>query len=328
VLTYIYRRLVYMIPTLIVISIISFIIIQLPPGDYLTTMINAMVAEGQEVDMQTIQALERQYGLNRPMYVQYWYWITGIVTRGDFGFSFQWDMPVWTVIRERLALTMAVSMASLFFSWMVALPIGIYSAVKQYSIGDYIFTVIGFLGLATPNFLLALMVMFFANRYFGTSVGGLFSSEYQGAAWSLGKVIDLLRHIWIPMVIVGTAGAASMLRITRANLLDELRKPYVDTGRAKGMRKWHLIIKYPVRIALNPFISSIAFVFPQLVSGAVITSVVLNLPTTGPLMLNALLSQDMYLAGSFVLLLATMTVFGVLISDLLLAWLDPRIRYD
>jgi len=214
------------------------------------------------------------------------------------------------------------------FSWLIALPTGIYSAVRQYSAGDYVFTVLGFLGLATPNFLLALVIMFLAHRYLGLSVGGLFSEQYQMEPWSLGKVVDLMKHIWIPMIIVGTASSASLLRITRANLLDELRKPYVETARAKGLKMWRVVLKYPVRIALNPFISSIGFVLPQLVSGSVIVGVVLNLPTTGPLLLRALQSQDMYLAGSFTLLLAVMTVIGVLISDILLAWVDPRIRYD
>lgn len=325
--TYIARRLIYMIPTLLVISIISFILIQLPPGDYLTAYMAQLAQSGDAVDKAVIAALRQQYGLDKPMYVQYFKWIWGVL-HGDFGFSFEWNQPVRTLIGERLALTMVVSLASLLFAWIVALPIGIYSAVRQYSVFDYIFTFGGFLGLATPNFMLALILMYTANKYLGTSVGGLFSSEYLNAPWSLAKFLDLLEHLWIPMIIVGTAGTAGLIRITRANLLDELRRPYVETARAKGLKESFLILKYPVRVALNPFISTIGFVLPQIISGATITSVVLSLPTTGPLLLRALLSQDMYLAGSFVLILASLTVVGVLLSDILLAWIDPRIRYD
>ncbi len=325
---FVIRRLIYMIPTVFIISLVSFIIIELPPGDYMTTLMASMAAEGGEMGQEEIEALRRIYGLDQPVYVRYINWMRNIITRWDFGYSFEWRAPVWDVMGSRLAMTVVISLASLLFSWVIALPTGIYSAVRQYSVGDYIFTFFGFLGLATPNFLLALVVMFLAHRYLGLSVGGLFSEQYQMAPWSLGKVVDLMKHIWIPMIIVGTASSASLLRITRANLLDELRKPYVETARAKGLRMWRVVLKYPVRIALNPFISSIGFVLPQLVSGSVIVGVVLNLPTTGPLLLRALQSQDMYLAGSFTLLLATMTVIGVLISDILLAWIDPRIRYD
>jgi ABC-type dipeptide/oligopeptide/nickel transport systems, permease components len=324
---YIGRRILYMIPTLIVISIISFVLIQLPPGDFLSSYIATLAASGDHVDAALEAALRKRYGLDQPIYVQYFKWVSGML-RGDFGYSFEWNRPVSQLIGERLALTMVVSIASLLFAWAVALPIGIISAVRQYSFIDYLFTFIGFIGLAIPNFMLALILMYTANRYFGVSVGGLFSTEYADAPWSIGKVIDLLKHLWIPVIIVGTAGTAGLIRITRANLLDELRKPYVETARAKGVKEWRLVLKYPVRIALNPFISTVGFVFPQIVAGEVITSVVLSLPTTGPLLLRALLSQDMYLAGSFVFLLATLTVIGVLISDILLAWLDPRIRYD
>lgn len=326
--SYIIRRLIYMVPTLILISIISFVIIQLPPGDFVTHMITAMEADGGTVEQSQIDALRRTYGLDQPMPIQYFQWIRRIIVNRDFGYSFARRAPVWEVIAPRLFLTMVVSVCSLLFSWIIALPAGIYSAVKQYSITDYIFTVFGFLGLAIPNFLLALVLMYSAHRYLGMSVGGLFSEAYMGEPWSIGKVIDMAKHIWVPMIVVGTAGSAALLRITRANLLDELGKHYVETAKAKGLPTWKVIIKYPVRIALNPFFSSIGFLLPRMISGSIIVAVVLNLPTTGPVLLQALVSQDMYLAGSFILLLAFMTIIGVLISDLLLAWLDPRIRYD
>ncbi len=323
---FVLRRLIWMVPTLIVISIISFIIIQLPPGDYLSSYIARLEALGTTVDQATIDALRLRYGLNDPIWVQYFKWLGNIVFDGNFGYSFEWRLPVSQLIIERLPTTFLVATCSLLFAWSVALPIGIFSAVKQYSIGDYIFTVLGFLGLGIPNFMLALTFLYISNRYFGLSIGGLFSPQYLNAPWSLDKFIDLLSHLWIPVVIVGTAGTAGLIRITRANVLDELRKPYVETARAKGLHPMLLILKYPVRIALNPFVSSMGFILPGMISGEVIVSIVLNLPTTGPLLYAALLSQDTYLAGAFVLMLAVLTVIGVLISDILLAWLDPRIR--
>lgn len=327
-LQYVLRRILYMIPTMIAVSLVAFIIIQLPPGDYLTTLVASMASQGEDIDPAALQALEQRYGLGQPIYVQYWKWITGIILRGDFGQSFAWNMPVTDLIWNRLALTFVLSLSSLIFVWIVAFPIGIYSAVRQYSIGDYIATFLGFIGLAVPNFLLALILMYIAFKYFNQSVGGLFSPEYVDAPWTWGKVVDLLAHLWIPIIIIGTAGTASLIRVMRANLLDELRKPYVVTGRAKGLPEWKLILKYPVRVALNPFISTVGWVLPTLVSGATITAIVLSLPTTGPLMLRALMSQDMYLAGAFILMLSLLTVIGTLVSDLLLAWLDPRIRYE
>lgn len=321
------RRVVYMIPTLVVISIVSFILIQLPPGDYLTAYIATLSASGDAVDEALAASLRRQYGLDQPIYVQYYRWISGIF-RGNFGYSFEWNQPVRSLIGERLALSIVVSVASLLFSWAIALPIGIYSAVRQYSVFDYIFTFVGFIGVSIPNFLLALVLMYLANRHFGLSVGGLFSAEFVNAPWSIPRVLDLMRHLILPMVIIGMASTTGLIRIMRANLLDELRRPYVETARAKGLQRVRLVLKYPVRIALNPFISTIGFILPQIISGEVIVSVVLSLPTAGPLLLRALLSQDMYLAGSFVLLLATLTVIGMLLSDILLAWLDPRIRYE
>jgi peptide/nickel transport system permease protein len=320
------RRILYMIPTLLIVSILSFAIIQLPPGDYLTSYVTNLRATGEIVDEATLAAMEQRYGLGQPMYVQYWKWISGILLRGDFGQSFEWSQPVSELMWGRLGLTFAMSLATLLFTWLVAFPVGILSAVRQYSIGDYVSTVIGYVGLATPNFLLALILMYIAFRYFNQSVGGLFSPDYADAPWGWAKVWDLLKHLWIPVVIIGTAGTAGLIRIMRANLLDELHKPYVTTARAKGMSEWRLILKYPVRMALNPFVSTVGWTLPVLVSGSAVVSIVLALPTTGPLLLRALMSQDMYLAGSFIMLLSVLTIIGTFISDLLLAWLDPRIR--
>jgi peptide/nickel transport system permease protein len=286
-----------------------------------------MAATGETVDRAQLVALEQRYGLGQPIYVQYWKWISGILLRGDFGQSFEWNQPVNTLIWGRLALTFVLSLSTLLLTWLIAFPIGIYSAVRQYSLGDYVFTVIGYIGLAIPNFLLALVLMYIAFKYFNQSVGGLFSPEYVDAPWSVGKFVDMMNHMWIPVVIIGTAGTAGLIRIMRANLLDELHKPYVVTARAKGMPERRLLLKYPVRVALNPFVSTVGWTLPVLVSGAAIVSIVLSLPTAGPLLLRALMSQDMYLAGSFIMLLSTLTVIGTLISDILLAWLDPRIRF-
>lgn len=324
---YALKRIVFMIPTLIGISFMSFFIIQLPPGDFLTTMVARMEEQGETFNRSQLAALEERYGLDQPFPVQYWKWISGIVFRGDFGQSFHFRQPVENLIWDRLGLTFLLSLSTLLFIWAVALPIGIYSAVRKYSVGDYIATFFGFIGLGTPNFLVALILMYVSFKYFGLSVGGLFSPEYSNAPWSLAKVGNLLAHLWIPMIVLGTAGTAGLIRIMRANLLDELFKPYVVTGRAKGMSELRLLLKYPVRLALNPFVSTIGYVLPELVSGATIVSIVLSLPTTGPMLLQALLAQDMYLAGSFIMLLSVLTVIGTLLSDLLLAWLDPRIRY-
>lgn len=320
------RRMLYMVLTLIIVSILSFVIIQLPPGDYLTTVVTNMRASGEVVDEAILAAMEQRYGLNQPMHVQYWKWISGILLRGDFGQSFEWNQPVSALIWGRLALTFTMSLATLLFTWLVAFPVGIFSAVRQYSIGDYVATIIGYAGLAIPDFMLALVLMYIAFKVFNQSVGGLFSPAYSDAPWSWAKVWDLLKHLWIPVLIIGTGGTAGLIRIMRANLLDELHKPYVTTARAKGMSEFRLILKYPVRIALNPFVSTVGWTLPILVSGSAIVSIVLAMPTTGPLLLRALMSQDMYLAGSFIMLLSTLTVIGTFVSDILLAWLDPRIR--
>lgn len=324
-LRFIVRRLFAMIPFVALTSLTVFVLIQLPPGDYLTNYAAQLAASNETIDKEALDNLRLRYGLGEPFWVQYWKWMAGIVV-GDFGFSFEWQQPVWQLIAERMGLTLLLTLSTLVFTWGVSLPIGIYSAVRKNTLGDYFFTFVGFIGLAVPGFLLALVLMYIAVTQFGQSVGGLFSPEYENAPWSLAKIIDLAAHIWVPMVIIGMAGTASLIRIMRANLLDELNKPYVVTARAKGLDELTLLLRYPVRMALNPFVSTLGWVLPNLVSGSIIVAVVLNLPIAGPLLLQALLSQDMYLAGAFLLLLCCLTVIGTLISDVLLALLDPRIR--
>lgn len=327
-LQFIVRRVLMMIPTLFAVSVVTFVIIQLPPGDFFTTYISNLAAMGESVDQTVVESIKKDYGFGEPIYVQYGKWITKIVTQGDFGRSFQKGKPVTDLIWERMGLTIALSLFALLVTWVIAFPVGIYSAVRQYSVGDYIFTFLGFVGLAVPSFLIALVLMYIAFKYLGQSVGGLFSPAFSDAPWSLAKIKDLLSHLWIPTVIIALEGTAGLIRVMRANLLDELHKPYYTTAKAKGLSEFQALIQYPVRVALNPWISSVGWILPGLVSGATIISVVLNLPTTGPMQLEALLNQDMYLAGSFVLLLSTLTVVGTLISDILLAWIDPRIRYQ
>jgi peptide/nickel transport system permease protein len=322
---YLVQRVLLMLPTLFLISVVTFVIIQLPPGDYLETMISDLEASGERADLAKVEFLRQEFGLDQPLWKQYWFWVTGLV-RGDMGYSFEYDRPVSDIIGERLLLTFVVSFGSIIFTWLVAFPIGVYSATHQYSWGDHGLTFLGFLGLATPNFLLALVLMFISFTYFGTSVGGLFSPDMQNAPWSWARVWDMLQHLWIPVIVIGTSGTAAMIRRLRANLLDELRRPYVVTARAKGLTPRRILLKYPLRIALNPFIGDIGNLLPQVISGAIIVSIVLSLPTTGPILLRALRAQDMYLAGSFLMLLATLTVIGVFLSDLALAALDPRIR--
>lgn len=316
-----------MIPILLAVSIISFVIIQLPPGNYLATYIENLRLSGIAVEQADIEMLERQYGLNLPVYTQYLKWLLNML-RGNLGRSFQWDELVTKLIAERLPITIAISLFTLLFTYAIAIPVGIYSATHQYSIGDYTFTVAGFAGLATPNFLLALILMFIFYKYFGLSVGGLFSLEYELAPWSMARFIDMLQHLIIPVIVIGTAGTATVIRVMRACLLDELRKQYVVTARAKGVGERSLLFKYPVRVAINPIISTIGWILPRIVSGATITAIVLSLPTTGPLLFQALQNQDMYLAGSIVMVLSSLVVIGTLISDILLIWVDPRIRYE
>lgn len=325
---YIVRRVLFMIPTLFAVSILSFVIIQLPPGDFLTSYVITLRQQGDNVDETELASLRERYGLGQPVYVQYGKWMWGILTRGDWGQSFEWQKPVKELIWERMGLTVAISLMALLVSWFIAIPVGVYSATHQYTWLDYILTSFSFIGLGTPGFLLALIILFVLQSRFGMNVGGLFSEEYILAPWSWAKVVDMLKHIWIPMLIVAVNGTAANIRITRANLLDELNKPYVETARAKGLPEGKLIWKYPVRVALNPFFSTVGWSLASLVSGVTLVSVVLSLQTTGPLLLRALTSQDMYLAGSFILLLSTLTVVGTLISDIILAFVDPRIRLE
>ena len=317
-----------MAPLLVLLSIITFIVIELPPGDYLTTYIIQLESRTQStVSEAEIARLTQQYGLDRPVYVRYFIWMRNIVLHGDFGRSFGWDQPVVEVIGDRLVLTIMLSLGTLLFTWIIAVPVGIYSATHQYSFLDHSFTFLGFVGLATPNFLLALVLMWLSFAYFDFPVTGLFSQEYMDAGWSIGKVVDMLKHIWVTVIVVGTAGTAGIIRVMRGCLLDELRKQYVVTARAKGVAERRLLFRYPVRLAVNPLVSTIGWLLPGIISGMTITAIVLNLPTTGPVLLRALMSQDMYLAGSFLLILSALTIIGTLISDVLLAWLDPRIRY-
>ena len=322
--TYIAKRLLMMIPSLIIISMISFIIINLPPGDFVDTWAARL---GYDVDDQTVQEMRSRLGLDEPLFVQYWKWISGFV-QGDYGISYDYMKPVREIIGERIFLTVVVSFSTLVLIYLVSIPLGIYSAVRKYSFADYLLTFLGFLGLAIPNFSLALVLMYLGYSWFGFNVGGLFSGEFLNAPWSWARLADLLSHLWVPLVVLGTAGTAGLIRVMRANLLDELHKPYVVTARAKGVPKWKLLFKYPVRVALNPIVSQAAYVLPALISGAAIVSVVLNLPTTGPVYLDALRASDMYLAGTFLVFLSILTIIGTLLSDLVLAWLDPRIRIE
>jgi peptide/nickel transport system permease protein len=361
-LGYIARRVLIMLPTLLVISVISFIIIQLPPGDYLSTYVARLRQTGEMVDEEELESLRRRYGLGEPVYVQYYKWMSGIILHGDWGQSMEWQKPVKDLIWERMALTVTLSIISLLVSWFIAIPIGVYSATHQYSILDYILSLVNFIGAGTPGFMIALVIMWVATTQLGMSVGGLFSQECILAPWvysagaeatgcnmtgalldstgpalfldvlqgnaliNWAKVGDLLQHIWIPVIIIALGSTVVSIRTTRANLLDELNKPYVETARAKGLNESKLIWKYPVRVAMNPFFSTVGWSLAGLISGQTLVSVVLSLQTNGPMLLNALTSQDMYLAGSFLLLTSTLTVIGTLISDILLAWVDPRIR--
>ena len=324
-LSYLIHRILIMIPTLFAISIITFVIIQLPPGDYLSTYIAELQSQGENVDIAKIEALRAQYGLDKSMVEQYCFWVLGLL-QGDLGFSFEYQLPVSEVVGDRLLLTLILNFTTIIFIWLVSFPIGIYSATHQYSLGDYGLTFVGFIGLATPNFLLALILLYFANVWFGTSIGGLMDPIYIDQPWSKAKFLSILEHLWVPVVVIGTSGTASMIRRLRANMLDELQKQYVITAKAKGLHPLKALIKYPLRTSLNPFIADIGNMLPQIISGSAIVSMVLSLPTTGPMLISALQSQDMYLAGSFLIFLALLTVVGMFLSDLALAWLDPRIR--
>ena len=326
-LSYIIKRLLRMVPELFLISILAFTIIQLPPGDYLTEYLNRLRASGATVDQYDVERFTRMYGLDRPMHVQYLRWITNIVTRLDFGYSFEWGKPVKEVIGDRMPLTFLIALFAWLVSWGIAIPIGIFSAVKQYSITDYFFTLMGFFGLAVPPFLLALVIMYVAFDRFGIRVGGLFSPEYQLQGWSLAKFVDMLQHIWLPVLLLAIVGTANIMRTMRATMLDELRKQYVTVARAKGLSEWRVLLSYPVRLAINPILSQTFYVLPWLFSGGMVIEIVLNLPTAGPAMWISLMVQDMYLAGSYILILGALTALGGLISDILLAAVDPRIRF-
>ncbi len=324
-LDYIVRRIFIGLVTILITTVIAFAIIQLPPGDFVTSYIIRIEAMGGTVGETQAAHLREIYGLDQPIYVQYYRWMRNVV-RGRFGYSFERQRPVREVIGDRLGVTVVVSLAAVLLTWVLAVPIGIYSAVKQYSIGDYIFTFLGFIGIAVPSFLLALVVMYVALTQFGADVGGLYSTEYVHAPWSWAKFVDMLKHLPTAAIVLGIAGTATTIRVLRANLLDELGKPYVITARAKGLPEHRLILKYPVRVALNPFVSTVGYLFPYIVSGSIIVSLVLALPTVGPILLMSLLAQDMFLAGTIILLLSVTTVIGTFLSDLLLVWLDPRIR--
>ncbi len=333
-LNYVIRRILIMIPTLLVISFVTFMIIKLPPGDFLSNQIAELKSQGDTAAMEKAEFLRRHYGLDKPFFEQYGVWIgawptdqgySGLI-QGDWGWSFEHDLPVKEVVGDRLLMSFILNFSVILFTWLAAFPIGVYAATHQYHWSDHGLTLLGYLGLATPNFLLALVLMYFANVQFGLSVGGIMDAAYLGEPWSWGKVASVLSHLWIPVIVIGTAGTAAMIRRLRANLLDELQKQYVVTARAKGMPPFRLLVKYPLRMSLNPFISDIGNLLPSVISGSAIVSVVLSLQTEGPMLLDALRSQDQYLAGSFLMFLALLTVIGTFISDLLLAALDPRIR--
>lgn len=332
--TYFVHRVLIMIPTLLAISALIFVIIELPPGDYLSNQIQELKSRGDTAALAKAEFLRHQYGLDRPFVERYATWLgvwpgpkgfSGLL-QGDLGYSFEFDLPVTEVVGDRLLLSFVVSFATIVFTWVVSFPIGVYSATHQYSVGDHSLTFLGFIGLATPNFLLALVLVYFANITFGTSIGGLMDPRYLDQPWSWAKFVSVLEHLWIPVIVIGTSGTAAMIRRLRANLLDELQKQYVVTGRAKGLSPLRLLIKYPLRVSLNPFVSDIGNMLPQVISGAAIVSVVLSLPTTGPMLVHALQAQDQYLAGSFLMFLSLLTVVGMFLSDVALAALDPRIR--
>jgi peptide/nickel transport system permease protein len=325
---YFLRRFLYMILLVALSSVVSFTIIQLPPGDYLTSYVAQLRAQGQDINEEEIEGLRKAYGLDQPEYMQYMIWMRKMIFEGDMGRSFSWRLPVSQLIMERLPATLLVSFGATVFIYLLAIPIGIYSATHQYSLGDYVVTIIGFAGLAVPSFVLALILMVFFYTNFGVSVGGLFSPDMEQAPWSLAKVSDLLSHLPVPLIVLGLAGTASIIRIMRATLLDELNKPYVETARAKGLAEGRLLFKYPVRIALNPIASTAGWLLPAMFSGSTIVAIVLNLPTIGPLLYQALMTEDMFLAGGTVLISTVLTVVGTFVSDVILVWLDPRIRLE
>jgi peptide/nickel transport system permease protein len=324
---YVLRRLVLLPLLLFVFSVAVFAIVQAPPGDFLTAYMATLASSGSSISAEDVESLRRDYGLDQPLHVQYWKWIANVL-RGNLGLSLEYQRPNTDLIGERLVLTIVLALFSFVFTWLVAIPLGIYSATHQRSALDYVVTALNYVGVATPNFMLALVLMWWAFAYLGIGVTGLFSPEYVEAPWSLGRVLNLLAHIWLPAVVLGVAGTARLTRVMRANLLDELNKPYVVTARAKGLTEWRLVLRYPVRLALNPLVSTIGWYLPALFSGSLIVATVMNIPNIGPLLLRALINQDMYLAGSILLIYCFLAIIGTLISDVLLAWLDPRIRME
>jgi len=324
-LSYFARRILVMIPTLLAISLVVFVIIQLPPGDYLETLMAEMAARGEKFDPTQIAFLREQYGLDKPLIEQYWLWLFGLL-QGDLGYSFEFELPVIDVIGNRFWFTVLLALSTTLFTYVMSFPVGIYSAVRQYSMGDYAATFFGYFGLAMPNFLFALVLMYYANVWFGMSIGGLMDRQYIDAPWTFAKALSVLNHLWIPMLVIGTSGTAGMIRRLRANMLDEMQKQYVVTARAKGLSPLKTILKYPLRLSLNHMIADIGMILPAMISGSALVSIVMDLPTNGPLLLRSLQSQDMYLAGAFLIFEAALVVVGVFISDILLAMLDPRIR--
>jgi peptide/nickel transport system permease protein len=327
VLRFVVQRLLLLPVLLLFFSVIVFWLVQAPPGDFLTSYLATLASSGSSIEEEQVQAMRTQFGLDQPVYIQYFRWMESLL-HGDLGLSLEYQRPNVELIGERLVLTLMLAIFSFVFTWVVAIPAGIYSATHQNSVLDYMFTVFNYFGVATPNFMLALILMWCAFAYFGISVTGLFSSQYVDAPWSLARFVDLLQHIWLPMIILGVGGTARLTRIMRANLLDELNKPYVVAARAKGLSEWKLVLKYPVRLAMNPLVSTIGWYLPQLFSGSLIVATVMSLPNIGPLLLRALIQQDMYLAGSILMIYCALTVVGTLISDVLLAWFDPRIRME
>lgn len=323
--SFILRRLAAMLVTLAVLSLVVFVVIQMPPGDYVTSYIARVSAQGEQVDETSIAVLRAAYGLDQPVLLQYWSWVSGMLI-GNFGFSFDMKTPVSEIFSQRIGISLILEMLVIIVMWGISIPLGIYSAVRQYSLGDVLATILGFIGLAIPNFLFALILMYLAYTLFGVTITGLFSPELANERWSLARVLDFASYVWAPVLVIASGGSAHVIRILRANLLDELGKPYVLTARAKGLKESRLIWRYPVRVALNPLISTAGYILPTVISSSFVVSVVLNLPTLSPVLLHALLSQDMYLAGALIMFMGVLTLVGTLISDLLLAWADPRIR--
>ena len=324
---YILQRFIYLIFLIWMVSVVTFIVIQLPPGDYLSTYISRLEQVGEDLSDQQVEQLRQQYGLDLPLYARYFRWIEQVI-QGNFGFSFDWQQPVRDIIGERLVLTFSIAILSAIFTYSVAIPIGIYSATHQYSLGDYVVSIIGFIGLAIPNFMLALILLYIGFKQFGLNLTGLFSPEYLNEPWNWAKVGDLLLHLPIPIIVIGTGGTAGLIRVLRGTLLDELNKQYVITARSKGVSEVRLLFKYPVRVALNPIVSSLAWLFPSLVSGGTITAIVLGLPTAGPMLLRGLIAQDTFLTATLLMFVTILTVIGTTVSDILLVVVDPRIRME